>query len=123
MILTEEYALGKFCHKTMTPHALRREEDLFCPAKCMASECMAWRWYEKVPAKCPPKETAEVEKNGCSACKYEFTENPAASKPWTRFNDEIWVCPICKTCQQDITFHPEERRGFCGLAGKPGPSA
>jgi hypothetical protein len=44
MILTEKEARGKLCHATMTPSPLRREEDLFCPARCFASECMAWRW-------------------------------------------------------------------------------
>lgn len=85
---------------------------------CAASGCMAWQWYETVPAKCAPKETAEVEKIGCSECKYEFTESPAASKPWTRLSNEAWICPACRTRQQDIIFFPEERRGYCGLAGK-----
>jgi hypothetical protein len=44
MILTEKEAVEKYCHRTMTPQALRREEDLFCPARCSVSGCMAWRW-------------------------------------------------------------------------------
>jgi hypothetical protein len=44
MYLTEKEARDKWCHQTMTPQALKRQDDLFAPAICSASECMAWRW-------------------------------------------------------------------------------
>jgi hypothetical protein len=44
MYLTEKEARDKWCHQAMTPQALKRQDDLFAPAICSASECMAWRW-------------------------------------------------------------------------------
>jgi len=42
MILTEEEARKKLCHKTLGPTVVSGEANYY-PAACVASDCMAWR--------------------------------------------------------------------------------
>ena len=45
-ILTEKEATDKYCPQTMTATPLRRDPAYeFYPSYCIASECIAWRWF------------------------------------------------------------------------------
>jgi hypothetical protein len=100
MILTEKEAVEKYCHRTMTPQALRREEDLFCPARCSVSGCMAWRWLPDMKSVALASECPD-----CNGSKIEA--------------GEIGFEGICSTCDGEGKIGHFERTGYCGLAGGP----
>jgi hypothetical protein len=69
MLTNEDGAKQKWCHMTLGTNR----------SKCLASECMAWRWSEFTPRVYGQYDQGEPEKRE----------------------------------------KPEERRGFCGIAGQP----
>lgn len=69
MLLNEHDARERWCQQTIGTSI----------AKCMATECMAWRWGEYTPQ----------------------------------------ICDKCGTAESEYRDTPEQRRGFCGLAGMP----
>jgi hypothetical protein len=48
MMLTEQQAKAKLCHKTLAPVSMSHEFPIQTPANCVGSECMAWRFFEGV---------------------------------------------------------------------------
>jgi len=81
---------------------------------CKASKCMAWRWYEDTPFSTIPKEHDLVREDGCLDCGAPFDD-----LTWDTDHKNAYVCPKCREVQNSILWKPEERRGYCGLAGKP----
>ena len=69
MLHNEHEAKGRWCYMTLGTNR----------SKCLASDCMAWRWSEYTPR------------------VYEKYDTEGA----------------------ELTDKPEERHGFCGLAGLP----
>ena len=67
--------------------------------RCIASACMAWRWYERPDEACRRTELWSREKN----CRVN-----------SAYGDDAWWRPI-----EHVGEKPPPRRGYCGIAGKP----
>ena len=48
MITTEKEAKEKTCYRTLAPIAVA-DAPWHSPGPCIASECMAWRWFDPKP--------------------------------------------------------------------------
>lgn len=106
MFLREEYAKGKWC-----PPSFNKVADnghgiaISDPDHCCGSMCMAWRWEDEFI----PRETRSDDTGG----RERTDSNPMGAKP----EGEGW-----KWDDEDCEWyrlHPERRKGYCGLVGKP----
>ena len=119
MMLTEEEAKQKWCpmyrmvlhNETLWDN--RSNNQGYC--RCEASGCMAWRYGEEMPYVVLPQSTEKIE--DCNECGLDFMV-PHDEKEW-RYTATGWQCPRCGHIQKEAIDHPERRRGYCGLAGKP----
>jgi hypothetical protein len=76
-----------------------------CPAGaaddlCIGDRCMAWRWAEPTPV--------EIRIDHKSDCAQPEAELP----------DDAVACPACGAPLEEVE-KPEQRLGYCGLAGVP----
>ena len=111
MILTEEQAKEKACCKVL-PHT---PDGKLMTAACLASQCMAWRWYDgtQTRAMCRPERPY-----------WDATSEPP-KRPDIITEEWEWI-PYDEG--EDIGGHwrePQEdadkrRRGYCGRVGLPG---
>lgn len=93
MIVTEREAAEKGCYRTLEAGTWAPERGGFDwpePRFCIGSVCMAWRWFDAV----------SDDGIGCFA-------TPTKLAPRVPQNDPHIPLPL------------EQRRGYCGAAGKP----
>jgi len=84
---------------------LSEVSSLKCPAGsgedcCVGDRCMAWRWVEPMP-----KQIKMEHKSNCSRQQISLLNN----------SEECVICGA-KAVQTEL---PEQRLGYCGLAGVP----
>ncbi len=105
MLMTEEQAREKICHKFLTATG---DGDF---GRCLAADCMAWRWgmpqrqptYAASMNVRPPVPDAGWEPDGVLEENTRNLPEPNREAGEKQFR-RMWI----------------KRIGFCGLAGKPG---
>lgn len=126
MKTTTKEAAGMICpimsfRHPVSEYANGLRENSWKAKKCRGSECMAWRWDGLVPGRNVVLTLEQCQADG--DCGNVDCGAKVAPEGWITeiFADKSAAvkCPACRRYQTNWVEYPENRRGYCGLAGKP----